>query len=378
MRPGKTTQLLTLVARQLRPKVDNYALTVEKGDGYDLNRSLFERLVLRGDPHDTLIKQHRMRPEISSYVRRLTYPDLVDGASTENRPNLRGVQDNIVFITHDHPEDEHDQIADRRDEGRKSSKQNKYEVEMVLKILRYLAQNGYGTDKIVILTPYLGQLHRLREALQKEASTDPVLNDLDSYDLVRAGLMSSGAAKLAKKSIRLATIGESNCYVGCRDAHHVTDNYQGEESEIVLVSLTRSNSTRDIGFMFAPERLNVLLSRARDALIMIGNGETFSTAKKGGELWTRLLTMLRKDGHIHDGLPARCERHPTKTALLKAPEDFDEYCPDGGCREPWYVLNRLRQYGLSKLCLITVALQCSIVGYINVLRDAISYTTILR
>ena len=69
---------------------------------------------------------------------------------------------------------------------------------------------------------------------------------------------------------------------------------------------------------------------------MIGNGETFSTAKKGAELWTRFLTMLRTDGHIYDGLPVRCERHSAKTALLKAPADFDEYCPDGGCREPWY------------------------------------------
>ncbi|KZT74563.1 P-loop containing nucleoside triphosphate hydrolase protein [Daedalea quercina L-15889] len=317
---GEETRRLILIGdhKQLRPKVDNYALTVEKGDGYDLNRSLFERLVLGGYPHETLMKQHRMRPEISSYVRRLTYPDLVDAPSTKDRPNLRGVRDNIIFITHDHPEDEHDQIADRRDEGCKSSKQNKFEVNMVLRILRYLAQNGYGTDKIVILTPYLGQLHRLQEALRKEATTDPVLNDLDSYDLVRAGLMSSGAAKLAKRSVRLATV----------------DNYQGEESEIVLVSLTRSNSLRDIGFMFAPERLNVLLSRARNALIMIGNVETFSTAKKGGELWARLFTMMRTDGHIYDGLPTRCERHPSKTALLKNPEDFDEYSPDGGCREP--------------------------------------------
>jgi hypothetical protein len=34
------------VHRQLCPKVNNYNLTVEKGDGFELNRSLFERLVL--------------------------------------------------------------------------------------------------------------------------------------------------------------------------------------------------------------------------------------------------------------------------------------------------------------------------------------------
>lgn len=76
---------------------------------------------------------------------------------------------------------------------------------MVLKILRYLGQQGYGTDKVVILTPYLGQLRALRDALKKD--NDPILNDLDSADLVRAGLMTPSAARVVKKPIRLATIG---------------------------------------------------------------------------------------------------------------------------------------------------------------------------
>ncbi|KAJ8593169.1 hypothetical protein M405DRAFT_859144 [Rhizopogon salebrosus TDB-379] len=41
-------------AEQLRPKVNNYNLTVEKGGGFELNRSLFERLVLKSFPHQTL------------------------------------------------------------------------------------------------------------------------------------------------------------------------------------------------------------------------------------------------------------------------------------------------------------------------------------
>jgi hypothetical protein len=190
--------------RQLRPKVNHYLLTVEKGEGYDLNRSLFERLVLKGFPHKTLTEQHRMRPEISSLIRHLTYPDLVDAASTKGRPHLRGIRDDIVFIDHDHPEDE-TSIADQRDMNSTSSKQNSYEVEMVLKILRYLGQQGYGTEKVVILTPYLGQLHKLRDALKND--NDPVLNDLDSYDLVRAGLLPPAAANVKKNPIRLATIG---------------------------------------------------------------------------------------------------------------------------------------------------------------------------
>jgi hypothetical protein len=77
---------------------------------------------------------------------------------------------------------------------------------MVLKILKYLGQQGYGTDKIVILTPYLGQLQELREALKTD--NDPVLNDLDSHGLVRAGLLNPAAAHISKKPIRLATVGE--------------------------------------------------------------------------------------------------------------------------------------------------------------------------
>lgn len=117
----------------------------------------------------------------------------------------------------------------------------------------------------------------------------------------------------------------------------VLDNYQGEESDIVIASLTRSNSNHDIGFMTSPERVNVLLSRARDGLIMIGNAETFQKSRKGGETWGNLFDLLGKRGHIYEGLPVRCERHSDRTALLSSPEDFDVKTPDGGCLEPWYV-----------------------------------------
>lgn len=200
------------LGRQLRPKVNNYGLTIEKGEGYDLNRSLFERLILKHYPHETLKEQHRMRPEISSLIRFLTYPDLVDAPSTLNRPDILGLQDNIVFIDHDHPEDDLPKIADRRDMAATSSKQNSFETDMILKIVKYLGQQGYGTDELVILTPYLGQLQNLRQALKED--NDPILSDLDSYELVRAGLINSADAKLTKKAIRLATIGKTTLKPG--------------------------------------------------------------------------------------------------------------------------------------------------------------------
>ena len=192
-------------------------MTIEKGEGYDLNRSLFERLILRGFPHKTLTEQHRMRPEISSLIRELTYPELVDAPKTLNRPNILGLQDNIVFIHHEHPEDENLSISDRRDAS-SPSKQNSFESSMILKIVKYLGQQGYGTNEIVVLTPYLGQLQNLRQALKKD--NDPILSDLDSYELIRAGLVNSAEAKLTKKAIRLATIGLFSSFSSGRTSAH--------------------------------------------------------------------------------------------------------------------------------------------------------------
>jgi hypothetical protein len=115
----------------------------------------------------------------------------------------------------------------------------------------------------------------------------------------------------------------------------ITDNYQGEECDIVIASLTRSNKTADIGFMAAPQRLNVLLSRARNALIMIGNAATFMKSRRGKEAWVPFLNHLGENRHLYDGLPVKCEQHPQKKALLQKKEDFETECPDGGCSEHW-------------------------------------------
>jgi hypothetical protein len=205
---GPETKQLILIGdhKQLRPKV-HFDLSVEKGDGYDLNRSLFERLVLRGYPHQTLCQQHRMRPELSALVRQLTYPDLVDAPSTHNRPDLKGFRDNLIFVNHKEPEIEMPDVPDWKDTTSTSSKKNMFEAKMTLKCVRYLGQQGYRTDHLVVLTPYLGQLRLLLDELGKD--NDPVLNDLDSYDLVRAGLMPAASADLKKPRIKISTIGKS-------------------------------------------------------------------------------------------------------------------------------------------------------------------------
>ncbi|KHN99716.1 CbxX/CfqX [Metarhizium album ARSEF 1941] len=282
--------------KQLRPKVMNYSLTVEKGEGFNLNMSLFERLIHQGHSYTTLQEQHRSHPKISHFVRRLAYEHLEDHPKTLERDTIRGLKGRVIFVHHEHQEET---LAD------------------VVDLVRYLSQQGYKSKDMVVLTPYMGQLSLLRKKLSRDH--DPWLSDMDSYELARAGLMTEAAAKLNKQQLRLSTI----------------DNYQGEESDIVIASLTRSNASGDIGFMCAPERLVVLMSRAKSCIVLFGNMHTFIKSKKGGELWQGFFQALSEQDCLFDGVPVYCERHPGREALLKSAEDFHRNCPDGGCAEPW-------------------------------------------
>jgi hypothetical protein len=191
--------------KQLRPKVNNYSLTVEKGDGYNLNVSMFERLILQDHHYTVLQEQHRSHPDISHYARLLAYPHLLDAPTTLSRERLRGLNNRVMFINHEHPEEEMEGLAERRDPSMARSKKNKHEAKMVLKTVKYLGQQGYNTENMVVLTPYLGQLSLLRDELSEQ--NDPVLNDLDSHELLRAGLVSNASTQTRKGRLRLSTIG---------------------------------------------------------------------------------------------------------------------------------------------------------------------------
>ena len=51
------------------------------------------------------------------------------------------------------------------------------------------------------------------------------------------------------------------------------DNYQGEENEVILLSLVRSNDFGQIGFLKTSNRVCVALSRAKHGLYIFGNSK---------------------------------------------------------------------------------------------------------
>ena len=65
----------------------------------------------------------------------------------------------------------------------------------------------------------------------------------------------------------------------------VVDEYQGEENQIIILSLVRSNGKGNIGFLKVENRICVALSRARIGFYLIGN---MTILARGCALWRKI------------------------------------------------------------------------------------------
>lgn len=70
------------------------------------------------------------------------------------------------------------------------------------------------------------------------------------------------------------------------------DGFQGQEKDIIYISLVRSNEKGEIGFLKDSRRLNVALTRARKKLVIIGDMTTLSSF----DLYNELADHVEKNG----------------------------------------------------------------------------------
>jgi superfamily I DNA and/or RNA helicase len=57
---------------------------------------------------------------------------------------------------------------------------------------------------------------------------------------------------------------------------HTVDSFQGNQADVIVVSLVRNNDRLSLGFLDEPSRLNVLLSRAEQLLVLVGSWDFFN------------------------------------------------------------------------------------------------------
>ncbi|KAF9321257.1 NFX1-type zinc finger-containing protein 1 [Podila horticola] len=262
---------------QLRPSMSVDDL---KNKGIDI--SMFERLVQNNFPYSVLRCQRRMRPEIRKLVRPI-YKDLTDHESVRKYDNVRGFVHNLWFLTHDEPETLEST----------NSFVNPHEASMIARLAVYILQQGYPPSQITILTMYSGQRNLIMDKLRRVAHDDA-------------------------RNIRVCTV----------------DGFQGEENEIILLSLVRSNSNNSIGFLKTSNRVCVGLSRAKKGLYIFGNGKLLMEQSK---LWESIIwSLLPPDPNnkrLGNQIHLRCQNHPDTVSQVGLEADFErvEY---GGCHKP--------------------------------------------
>lgn len=110
------------------------------------------------------------------------------------------------------------------------------------------------------------------------------------------------------------------------------DNFQGEEADVVIVSTVRNNPQGKTGFLQIPNRVNVMMSRAKHGMYVFG-GATTIDASREAQVFRAMLSELRKQDAVGPYLPLRCKRHGTDLFVASA-ADFAKMVPDGGCDQP--------------------------------------------
>ncbi|XP_033759736.1 LOW QUALITY PROTEIN: NFX1-type zinc finger-containing protein 1-like [Pecten maximus] len=257
--------------KQLEPKPSVMQLALK----YNLSLSMFERMLNNGIKNHCLQRQHRMRPEISSLVRGI-YDVLEDNENVLQYEHIMGVRKDVFFINHNQTEDYADDIR---------SYSNKHEAQYVANLCTYLLKQGYKGTQITVLAAYTGQMFCIRDCMPRQEF----------------------------EGVRTVAI----------------DNFQGEENDIILLSIVRSNNEGKIGFLSRENRICVALSRAKKGLYVIGN---FNMFQSGNKRWADVVQKVKLAGQFGKSLPLYCQNHPDAEGVQA--EDASDFrkSPDGGCQ----------------------------------------------
>ena len=295
---------------QLRPMVNERSLSLEteQGGRYRLDESLMERLMYPSDPKQLafpaskLLYQRRMHPSISHLLRKTLYPHLLDHRSTYERADVPGLADRVFWLSH------HESEGTNVKSDHPTSYTNQYELDMISGLVEYLvSSNDFDYQDITILTPYNGQLAAFHQQLRSKCSI--WLSERDRETLIDEGLLGEDEFTNDRKTVelsgmlRLATV----------------DNFQGEESRVVILSLVRSNDEGRVGFLKTNNRINVAISRARNGLYVIGNA---SIMQNESIMWKTIVEELSSRDQIGPSIRICCPRHNTPVHLISRPEQW--------------------------------------------------------
>lgn len=203
-----------------------------------LDHTLMEKISANKPASVSLLTlQYRMHRDIMAFPSHWFYHNRLEAAPEVKDRGILEWDHPIVWIDTSDLEFHEELNADTQ------SRINKEEAELLVTTLKEYIEK-IGRERVLeeqidfgLISPYKAQVHYLRGLVKRDAFFKP-------YN-------------------RLLTI-------------HTVDGFQGQERDVILISLVRANATGQIGFLNDLRRMNVAITRARMKLIIMGDAPTLT------------------------------------------------------------------------------------------------------
>jgi superfamily I DNA and/or RNA helicase len=203
-----------------------------------LDKTLMERIVETQPGVVTLLKtQYRMNEEIMRFSSDYFYQGQVVSAPEVKHRGILDYDEPIEWI------DTSDIDAKEEFVGESFGRVNKTEALLTLAVLQHYFEK-IGKERILderidvgIISPYRAQVQYLRQMVKKQEFFKPY-----------------------RRFISINTV----------------DGFQGQERDIIMISLVRANDDGQIGFLRDLRRMNVAITRARMKLMILGDTSTLT------------------------------------------------------------------------------------------------------
>lgn len=212
-----------------------------------LDRTLLEKVVAtKPETVSLLTIQYRMHEDIMGFSSRWFYHNQLQAAPEVKYRGILDFDTAISWI------DTAGMDFNEKCVGEATGRLNTGEAEMLMQQLK-LYMERIGADRILderidfgVISPYRAQVQYLRRLLKKDAFFRPFRG--------------------------LITV-------------HTVDGFQGQERDVIFISLVRANENGQIGFLRDLRRMNVAITRARMKLLILGDADTLTRHRFYKELY---------------------------------------------------------------------------------------------
>ena len=225
-----------------------------------LSHTLFEKIIERKPECSTMLTtQYRMHESIMNFSSKWFYKGRLSAADCVRHEKLFKDDIPVEWIN--------TSICEFSEEKQSQSTSivNEQEAEWTLKtLIAYIER--IGKDRVIeqritfgIISPYSAQVRLFREKINQ-------------YNILKE--------LISRKLITIKTI----------------DGFQGQERDVIAISLVRSNEMANIGFLADYRRLNVAITRAKKKLFLVGDAFTL----RHDPFFEDLFSYVQKNGIITD------------------------------------------------------------------------------